>query len=200
MLNGEVREECTRWETGDIAYSKKKEQVLLCFTPHDTANCEINEITTSGPAKNVRMLKRAWLSLEERATKNVKNPQTGCATDFVIHIFCVALICGMCTLRPDVMPFYACTGICASRRPFSSYNIQHLKQNSHTTHHPPVSFHLTVIWKLQHALWLFGWPCLMQNVCNLKCVVILIKFRWKWESLMMTRTKLLSYTMVNLCQ
>lgn len=65
------------------------------------------------------MLKRAWLSLEERATKNVKNPQTGCATDFVIHIFCVALICGMCTLRPDVMLFYACTGICASRRPFS---------------------------------------------------------------------------------
>lgn len=68
----------------------------------------------------------------------------------------------------------------------------------HIANHSRVSFYLTVIWKLQHALWLFGLACLMQKLCNLKCVIILIKFRWKWESLMMARTKLLSRTMVNL--
>lgn len=98
----------------------------------------------------------------------------------------------MCTMRPDVMLFYACSGMCAYFSP-QSYNVGII---SATTHRSRVSFNLTVIWKLLHTLWLFGLPHLMQKWCNLKCVVILIKFRWKWESLIMAHTELLPWTAV----
>lgn len=86
------------------------------------------------PSQKCANVKTCLVIFRGESKKNVKNPQTGCATDFVIHIFCVALICGMCTLRPDVMPFYACTGICASRRPFSIVQHSALEAKLRTRH------------------------------------------------------------------
>lgn len=138
---------------------------------------------------------------------NVKNPQTVLLLlifflNVHIETRCNAILCVQWERSTGAVKsfFPPCVSYCANCVCVCMYIESERQQqlclmlSTQHTNHSRVSFNLTVIWKLLHTLWLFGLPYLMQKLCNLKCVVILIKFRWKWESLMMAHTKLLSWT------